>query len=164
MRRKTILALSAFLFYLAFSNHCVFAQYGGSGSAEMQEGRYVLVTVSKSAAYAGSYGTNTRKTPAVVLDTYLGIIWRCKDIRDEKPLWIKNDLAKNTDQQPTKKKYIINIPAYTGEDYKIPAVVLDMETGKSWTCANITEESANWVQTDLPKDITKEGYTAATPY
>ena len=99
MRRKIILALSAFLFYLVSSNHCVFAQYGGPGSTEMQEGRYVLVTVNKAATYAGSYGTSTRKIPAIVLDTYLGIIWRCKDIRDEKPLWIKNDLAKNTGMQ-----------------------------------------------------------------
>jgi len=155
-----------FIVYLFFLGCYAFAQYDTSTdkTAETQEGsRYVLVTVNKAAAYSGSYGTTTRKTPAIVLDTYLGILWRCKDIRDEKPLWIKNDLAKNPNQQPTKKKYVINIPAYTGEDYRIPAIVLDIETGKSWTCSNITDENASWIQTDLPKDISKEGYTP-TPY
>lgn len=165
MRKKIIFALLPFVCYLFVLGSYVCAQDydSDSGQTKTQEGRYVLVTVSKAATYSGSYGTSTRKTPAIVLDTYLGIIWRCKDIRDEKPVWIKNDLAKNIDKQPTNKKYVINIPAYTGQDYRIPAVVLDIETGKSWTCSNITEDSANWAQVDLPKDITKEGFTA-TPY
>lgn len=164
MRIKNISAL-LIVFYLFFFVYCAFAQYNATEKTEavsQQGSRYVLVTVNKSATYSGSYGTSTRKTPAIVMDTYMGIIWRCKDIKDEKPAWIKNDLAKNTNQL-TQRRYIINIPAYTGEDYRIPAVVLDIETGKSWTCSNITDDNATWVQIDLPKDITKEGYTP-TPY
>jgi len=160
MRNKVILALSAFIFYLFFFSHYVFAEYGTSGNStsEMQEGRYVLVTVNKAGAYTGTRVLQ-KKTPAIVLDSYLGIVWRCQDIKDEKPLWIKTDLGKNSDKQLIKKRYVINIPPYTGEDYKIPAIVLDMEEGKSWICPDIVSETANWAMTDLPKDINKEGYT-----
>ena len=160
MKKKIILALSAFIFYLLFSGHYVFAEYDTSANStsQMQEDRYVLVTVNKVRGYNTGTQTLQKKTPAIVLDSYLGIVWRCQDIKNEKPLWIKTDLGKNSDKQLSKKKYIINIPTYTGEDYKIPAIVLDMEEGKSWTCADIVSESAKWVLTDLPKDIKKEGY------
>lgn len=163
MRRNMILALLVFSFYL-FSFGCyAFAQYDTSGynTAKTQEGRYALVTVNKPSSYAGSYTAGMRKrTPAIVLDTYLGIVWRCQNIKDEKLLWIKADLAKNSDQQPTKKKYVVNVPPFTGEDYKIPAIVLDVESGKTWICPDIADERAGWTETDLPKDITKEGYTS----
>lgn len=160
MRNKAILALWVFIFYWFFSGHYVFAEYGisGSSTSQMQEGRYVLVTVNKVRGYTGTQ-TLQKKTPAIVLDSYLGIVWRCQDIKDVKPLWIKTDLGKNSDKQLSQKKYIISIPLYSGEDYKIPAIVLDMEEGKSWTCPDIVSQSANWVLTDLPKDINKEGYT-----
>lgn len=161
MRIKSISAFAVFIFYLFSLGGYAFAQdyTSGSSQTETQEGRYVLVTVNKPASYAGSYTVGMRKrTPAVVLDTYLGIVWRCQNIKDEKLLWIKTDLAKNPGQQPTKKKYVINVPPFTGEDHKIPAVVLDSETGKTWICPDIADERAGWVQTDLPKDITKEGY------
>ena len=160
MKKKIILALWVFIFYLIFSNYDVFAEYDTSGYSisETQEGRYVLVTVNKAGAYTGTRVLQ-KKTPAIVLDSYLGIVWRCQDIKNEKPLWIKTDLGKNSDKQLSKKKYVISIPLYSGEDYKIPAIVLDMEEGKSWICSDIVSESANWAMTDLPKDINKEGYT-----
>ena len=160
MRNKVILALWVFIFYLVFSGHYVFAEYDTSANStsQMQEGRYVLVTVNKAGGYTGAR-VSQKKTPAIVLDSYLGIVWRCQDTKNEKPLWIKTDLGKNSDRQLSKKKYVISIPAYTGEGYKIPAIVLDMEEGKSWTCADIVSESAKWVLTDLPKDIKQEGYT-----
>jgi len=158
MRRKTILALLAFIFFWFFSNYYVFAEDGISAesTSQMQEGRYVLVTISRETGYTR---TPQRKMPVIVLDSYMGIAWRCQDIKDEKPLWIKNDLGKNSDKQLSKKKYIVSIPPYSGEDNKIPAIVLDIEEGKSWTCSDIVSESAKWVPTDLPKDINKEGYT-----
>ena len=160
MRNKVILALWVFIFYLVFSGHYVFAEYDTSANStsQMQEGRYVLVTVNKAGGYTGAR-VSQKKTPAIVLDSYLGIVWRCQDTKDEKPLWIKTDLGKNSDRQLSKKKYVISIPTYTGEGYKIPAIVLDMEEGKSWTCADIVSESAKWALTDLPKDIKQEGYT-----
>lgn len=160
MRNKGILALWVLISFLVFSGHYVFAEYGTSGysTSQMQEGRYVLVTVNKVSGYTGARVLQ-KKTPAIVLDSYLGIVWRCQDIKNEKPLWIKTDLGKNSDKQLTNRRYVINIPPYTGEDYKIPAIVLDMEEGKSWVCSDIVSESANWVLTDLPKDINKEGYT-----
>ncbi|MBI3990579.1 MAG: hypothetical protein HY350_00360 [Candidatus Omnitrophica bacterium] len=166
MRRKMISAVSVFVFYLFILGSYVSAQDYASGPSQTdsQEGRYVLVTVNKPASYAGSYTVGMRKrTPAVVLDTYLGIVWRCQDIKDAKLLWIKTDLAKNTGQEPTKKKYVINVPPFTGEDSRIPAVVLDTEMGKTWICPDIVDENAGWVQTDLTKDIAKEGY-APKPY
>jgi len=159
-----ILVLLVFGFYLFFSGCYASAQYDTSAdnTAQTQEGRYILVTVNKPASYAGSYTVGMKKrTPVIVLDTYLGIVWRCQNIKDEKLLWIKADLAKNSGQQPVKKKYIINVPPFTGEDYKIPGIVLDVESGKTWICPDIADERAGWVQTDLAKDITKEGYTAS---
>jgi len=160
MRKKTILTLLAFISFLVLAGQYVFAEYGTSGNStsQMQEGRYVLVTVNKAGGYTGAR-VSQKKTPAIVLDSYLGIVWRCQDTKNEKPLWIKTDLGKNSDKQLSKKKYIISIPLYSGEDYKIPAIVLDMEEGKSWICADIVSESAKWVLTDLPKDIKQEGYT-----
>ncbi|MEK6727126.1 MAG: hypothetical protein AABY28_00425 [Candidatus Omnitrophota bacterium] len=159
MRGKTILALLAFIFYLFLSGHYVFAEDAATGynTTGTQEGRYVLVTVNKVRGYTGTQ-TLQKKTPAIVLDSYLGIVWRCQDTKNEKPLWIKTDLGKNSDKQLSKRKYIISIPPYSGEDYKIPAIVLDMEEGKSWICSDIASESAKWVLTDLPKDIKQEGY------
>lgn len=158
MRKNTVLTLLTFIFFGFFSSQYVFAEDDTSGysTTEMQEGRYVLVTVYKGTGYTR---TLQRKMPVIVLDSYLGIAWRCQDIKDEKPLWIKSDLGKNSDKQLSKRKYVISIPPYSGEDNKIPAIVLDIEEGKSWICSDIVSESAKWVETDLPKDITKEGYT-----
>lgn len=112
MRRK-IIFLSVFLFSPFFFNPCASAQDETSGygaRTETQGDRYVLVTLTKAGSYgygAGGYvgggRTTQRKMPAVVLDSYLGIVWRCQDIEDERPLWIKTDLAKNSEQQLTKK-------------------------------------------------------------
>jgi len=121
MRAKTILALGVFIFYLAFFSGYTFAEYETS---ETQEGRYALVIVNKEAVYTR---TLQKRLPAIILDSYLGIVWRCPDVQDEKPLWIKTDLGKNSDKQRTRKKYVINIPIYTGDTLKIPAIVLDIE-------------------------------------
>ncbi len=166
MIRKSISAFVVFIFYLFFLSHYASAEdyTSGSSQTETQEGRYVMVTVNKPASYAGSYTVGLRKkTPAIVLDTYLGIVWRCQDIKDPKLLWIRADLGKEAEQQAARKKYVINIPPFTGEDYKIPAVVLDTASGKTWICADIADAMSVWIETDLPKEITKEGY-APTPY
>lgn len=55
---------------------------------------------------------------------------------------------------------MISIPVYTGDDSKIPAIVLDIENGQTWTISDIVSESAAWIKTDLPKEIKKEGYTS----
>lgn len=166
MSRKSISVFAVSVFYLFLLSCYAFAQDYSSGDSQTQtqEGRYVLVTVNKPASYAGSYTVGLRKrTPAIVLDTYLGVVWRCQDIKDPKLLWIRADLGKEPDQQAASKKYIINIPPFTGEDNKVPAVVLDTAGGKTWICADISDAMSGWAETDLPKDVIKEGYAPA-PY
>ncbi|MDD4938891.1 MAG: hypothetical protein PHE18_00600 [Candidatus Omnitrophica bacterium] len=171
MSKKTVL-LSLILF--VFPVYSAFSQEGApeyppvesQTSTDAQGGRYVLVTVNKSGSYAAStYSSGTsgarilqKKTPAAVLDSYMGVVYRCTDIKAERPLWIKSDLGKNSGKTISKKKYSITVPAYSGEDYKIPAIVLDIDEGKAWVCSDLVSESSIWIQTDLPKEITKEGY------
>lgn len=166
MRRKIARILSVFIFLILSAGPYAFAQYDDSDSSVSgaSGGRYILVTVSKPVSATSSYTFGTRKrTPAIVLDTYLGVVWRCQDIKDSKLLWIRTDLAKKPDTEPTVRKYVINVPAYTGEDNKMPAIVLDIDTGKTWINSDITDPATDWLRTDLPKDVTKEGYAAA-PY
>jgi hypothetical protein len=56
------------------------------------------------------------------------------------------------------KRYTIKILEWPSTEVKLPAVVLDMQEGKVWTCPNILEETARWVPKDLVKDIKEEGY------
>jgi hypothetical protein len=123
------------------------AQYGTS---EFQDGRYVLVMVSSAAGnVTRSYALT--KVPAVVLDTVLGIVWRCPNIQEEQPRWIKTDLGKEQDKALSARKYLIRILDWPVSGLKIPAIVLDQNEGKVWNCPNILDENAVWI----PKDLTK---------
>jgi len=147
-----IIGVLIFALYFAFSGSCSFAEYGTS---ETQKGRYVLATVEMAGIYSRPL---QRKLPVVVLDSYLGIVWRCQDLQDEKPIWIKTDLAKNSDKQASGKKYTIRIPTYTGYGVQIPAIVVDTEEGKTWTCSDISSVDTGWVEKDLKKEVKGEGY------
>jgi hypothetical protein len=108
----------------------------------------------------GNYGRSNlaAKTPALVLDTYLGIVWRCLNLQDDRPVWIKADLAKLGSQAPLAKRYSVKILEWPSTELKLPAILLDMQEGKVWTCPNIMDESAKWLPKDLVKDIKDDGY------
>ncbi len=120
-----------------------------------QEGRYVLLVVGGSnVSYQRSYVVT--KTPALVLDSYLGIVWRCKNLQDDRPAWIKTDLGKNTDKARASRKYIIRTLDYFGSEPRVPAVVLDVEEGKIWTCPNILDETSVWLKKELAREPQEE--------
>ncbi|MFC1703302.1 hypothetical protein ACFL1E_00770, partial [Candidatus Omnitrophota bacterium] len=77
-----------------------------------------------------------------------------------KPLWVKADLGKNGDKPLTKKKYTVQMLEWQDSDLRMPAIVLDIEEGIVWTCQNIIDGKARWVQMDLKsgaeEEITRE--------
>ncbi len=143
----------AFMLYAVFFTSYAFVGYA---KTDTQEGRYVMIMPTAGSGSIYTRATPITKTPAIVLDTILGIVWRCQNLQDEKPLWIKTDLGKNGNKPLTAKKYTIQMPDSQNIGYKTPAIVLDIEEGKVWACPNILDESAAWIQTDLVKDIKEE--------
>ena len=118
-------------------------------SNEIQEGRYVLVMQNGRAI------ANTR-VPAIILDSYKGIIWTCQNLQDGKPLWVKTDLGKEVDKPQLKKKYVVRMLEWQDADLRMPAVVLDVEDGIVWNCPNIVDGKAVWIEKDLKKDTENE--------
>lgn len=110
---------------------------------ELQEGRYVLVMMNGRAA------SNTR-IPALILDSYLGVVWTCQNLQDTEPLWVKIDLGHES--SAVKKKYLARMLEWQDADLRMPAVVLDIEDGRVWTCPNIVDGKATWIEKNLKKD------------
>ncbi len=109
---------------------------------ELQEGRYVLVMMNGRAI------KNTR-IPAMILDSYKGIVWTCQNLQDGKPLWVKTDLGQNGNKPATIKKYIARMLEWQDADLRMPAVVIDINDGIVWNCPNIVDGKATWIQKDL---------------
>ncbi|MGE5197931.1 MAG: hypothetical protein ACM3IL_05440 [Deltaproteobacteria bacterium] len=152
--RKTIAC--SLLFCLVFFGPKAFAQYQYASQEDQGDARYVIKMVKGSTGTFGrTYGG--AKTPAVVLDTATGIVWRCANLQEEKPLWIKTDLGKNGNQPPGQKKYMLQMLEWPSTELKIPAVVIDVEEGKVWTCSNLLEEGSPWTENDLIKGAKSEG-------
>ena len=116
---------------------------------ELQEGRYVLVMQNGRAL------SNTR-VPAIILDSYKGIIWTCQNLQDGKPLWVKTNLGKQGNSSVSKKKYIVRMLEWQDADLRMPAVVLDIEEGIVWNCPNIVDGKATWIEKDLKRDVENE--------
>lgn len=120
---------------------------------EQQEGRYVLEMMEGRAL------KNVR-VPAMILDSVRGIVWTCQNLQDGQPLWVKADLAKNGNKPMSKKKYIGKMLMWQDEDLRMPAIVVDVEEGIVWTCQNIIDGKALWIQMDLnsgaEQEITRE--------
>lgn len=114
-------------------------------SNELQQGRYVLIMQNGRAI------ANTR-IPAIILDSYKGIIWTCQNLQDGNPLWVKTDLGKQGNNSQEKKKYIVRMLEWQDSDLRMPAVVLDIEEGIVWNCPNIVDGKATWIEKDLKKD------------
>ena len=107
-----------------------------------QNDRYVVKIMNGRAI------KNTR-VPAIVLDSVQGIVWTCQNLQDGKPLWVKADLGNNGDKVLTKKKYVVKMLEWQDSDLRMPAIVLDVDEGIVWTCQNIIDGKAIWIQRDL---------------
>jgi len=142
MSKYIVIVLIAIMLMLSIHNNIL----AGVVSNELQEGRYVLVMQNGRAI------KNTR-VPALILDSYKGIVWTCQNLQDGLPLWVKTDLAKIEESQATKKKYVVRMLEWQDADLRMPAVVLDMEEGIVWNCPNIVDGKATWIQKDLKKDM-----------
>ena len=112
---------------------------------ELQQGRYVL------AMQNGRAIKNTR-IPAIILDSYRGIVWTCQNLQDGIPLWVKTDLGKIEEGRVTSKKFVVRMLEWQDADLRMPAVVLDIEDGKIWNCPNIVDGKATWIEKDLKKN------------
>lgn len=141
--KKTMFVLTLFFASIIFSPNCILKAEPSYN--ELQEGRYVLIMQNGRAA------SNTR-VPAIVLDSFRGIIWTCQNLQDGKPLWVKLDLGKNGDKPITKKKYIARMLEWQDADLRMPGVVMDPEEGKVWTCPNVVDGEATWIEKDFNKD------------
>ncbi|MFC1708822.1 hypothetical protein ACFL2J_02005 [Candidatus Omnitrophota bacterium] len=141
--KKLILVLICSIFVL---NNRVYAE---PFSMEEQDGRYVLEMMEGRAI------KNTR-VPAMILDTVRGIAWTCQNLQDGKPLWVKADLGKNGNKSMTGKKYIGKMLMWQDSDLRMPAIVVDTEEGIVWTCQNIIDGKALWVEMDLKSGAEKE--------
>ena len=135
MKRKLTLVMCLFFGICSVS-------FAGTRSNEIQEGRYVLVMMS------GRARENTR-VPALVLDSYQGIVWTCQNLQDERPLWVKTDLGQNGNVEVGKKKYVAKMMEWQDADLRMPAVVMDVDAGITWTCPNIIDGKAIWIQKNL---------------
>jgi len=138
--------LSILVIIFSFINVAAFA---ATTSNELQEGRYILIMQNGRAV------SNTR-VPAIILDSYQGIIWTCQNLQDGKPLWVKTDLGQNGNKQITKKKYFARMLEWQDADLRMPAVVLDADDGIVWNCPNVIDGKATWIQKDLKVDMPEE--------
>lgn len=141
--RKVVVFRWLFVFFVLFS--CCRIALAENPSNELQEGRYVLIMQNGRAI------ANTR-IPAIVLDSYKGVIWTCQNLQDGKPLWVKVDLGRNGDKEMTKKKYVARMLEWQDADLRMPAMVLDVEEGIIWNCPNIVDGNATWIKKDLKSD------------
>jgi hypothetical protein len=137
------------LIFCAFLLFCVSVQAQQIIEQQQQDGRYVLLMMEGRAL------TNIR-VPAIVLDTVRGIVWTCQNLQDGKPLWVKADLGQNGDKPLTKKKYVGKMLMWQDADLRMPAIVLDTEEGLVWSCQNIIDGKALWVQMNLNTGAAKE--------
>jgi len=112
-------------------------------------GRYVVKIMNGRAI------KNTR-IPAVVLDTVQGVVWTCQNLQDGKPLWVRADLGQNIDAQSGRKRFVVKMLEWQDSDLRMPAIVLDIDEGIVWTCQNIIDGQAMWVQSDLKSGAEKE--------
>jgi hypothetical protein len=143
MRR---IAISIVLLSLLFLNSFVLAQ---PVTNEDEDGRYIVHIMN------GRAMSNTR-VPALVLDTVRGVVWTCQNLQDGKPLWVKADLGQNGDKSLTRRKYVVKMLEWQDADLRMPAIVLDIDEGIVWTCQNIIDGKARWVERDLTTGVEKE--------
>jgi len=133
---------------LFFSSNSLLNAEPTAQTNELQEGRYVI------AMQTGRGVVNTR-LPAIVLDSYRGLIWTCQNLQDGNPLWVMVDLGKNGNAPMNKKKYIVRMLEWQDADLRMPAMVMDVESGIVWNCPNIIDGKATWIEKKLNEDLFK---------
>ena len=141
----TMLSISMFLAVLPTNN--VFAEE--NKMVWKEDGRYVLRIMNGRAI------KNTR-IPALVLDQVKGIVWTCQNLQDGKPLWVKANLGQNGEKELTRKKYVVQMLSWQDNDLRMPAIVLNIDNGTVWTCQNIIDGKAMWVESNLISGAEKE--------
>ncbi|MBU0651150.1 hypothetical protein KKC59_04490, partial [bacterium] len=60
------------------------------------------------------------------------------------------DLAQKGDKVGEKQEYIIKMLEWQDADLRMPASVLNVNTGEVWNCPNIVDGKAIWIKTELP--------------
>lgn len=143
------LAVVAFIFVLCSMHGDVFAE---NLSNELQEERYILTMMNGRAVI-------NNRVPALILDSYRGIVWTCQNLQDEKPLWVRTDLGQNGNKTMAKKKYIARMLEWQDANLRMPGVVLDVEDGIVWNCPNVVDGKATWIRKDLKNDSPVEENT-----
>lgn len=146
MGRVTKLAVIVFVIVLCCILSNTFAE---TSSNELQEGRYILTMMNGRAVI-------NNRVPALILDSYRGIVWTCQNLQDEKPLWVRTDLGQNGDKVMIKKKYVARMLEWQDANLRMPGVVLDVEDGIVWNCPNIVDGKATWIQKDLKVNLPEE--------
>ena len=143
MPKKFLLSIVLLMAVLSLTGN-IYAEMPGD-----QEGRYVLKIMNGRAI------KNTR-VPALVLDSVRGVVWTCQNLQDGRPLWVKADLGQNGDKVLTGKKYVVKMLEWQDADLRMPAIVLNVDEGIVWTCQNIIDGKALWVQRDLTSGAERE--------
>jgi hypothetical protein len=150
MEKKTVVIFMMLMFVicsLAFSQPNLYSDE--SKFTIKEDGRYVLRIMNGRAL-------QNNRIPALVLDQVRGIVWTCQNLQDGKPLWVKADLGRNGDTPLTRKKYVVKMLEWQDADLRMPAIVLDIDEGVTWTCQNIIDGKAMWIQTDLKSGEERE--------
>jgi len=142
MGKITKLVVVVFMFVLCCMLSNTFAE---TSSNELQEGRYILTMMNGRAII-------NNRVPALILDSYRGVVWTCQNLQDEKPLWVRTDLGQNGNRVMDKKKYVARMLEWQDANLRMPGVVLDVEDGIVWNCPNIVDGKATWIQKDLKND------------
>ena len=146
MGKITKLVVAVFMFVLCCMLSNTFAE---TSSNELQEGRYILTMMNGRAII-------NNRVPALILDSYRGVVWTCQNLQDEKPLWVRTDLGQNGNRVMDKKKYVARMLEWQDANLRMPGVVLDVEDGIVWNCPNIVDGKATWIQKDLKSDSPEE--------
>jgi len=110
--KKRFLILMLLCPCLVFSSGGILNAQPVAQTNTLQEGRYVI------AMQAGRAVKNTR-IPALVLDSYRGIVWTCQNLQDGNPLWVMVDLAKMGKAPATKKKYVVRMLEWQDADLRM---------------------------------------------
>ncbi|MCX5702123.1 MAG: hypothetical protein NTW64_03990 [Candidatus Omnitrophica bacterium] len=139
------LTVIIFMFVLVCVNSNLSA---GDTSGGEQQGRFILVL-------SNTGETKNAIIPAMVLDSYKGIVWTCHNLQDARSSWIKTDLGQNGDKPLIKIKYCAKMIEGANTDAML-AIVCDNDEGIIWICPNIIDNKSIWMKKDL-KAVLPEG-------
>lgn len=154
--KKVMLLTFIFLFNYIFPAANALAQpeignalFNDPALEQSDGSRYVLLMMR-------GRGIQDTRVPALVLDSFQGIVWTCKNLEEIRPSWTKTDLGKNQNKSLSRKKYIARILEWQESNLRVPAIVLDIEEGIAWTCSDIINTGNTWVEMNFSTASQKE--------